>query len=263
MPLIFADHLGLDPRELHHYDLGHAGLKYRSPTFCDHSLGRDFYEPDLSSPELSLWAFGQLTLPRGPFLLLCGADLMKPRLADLLVCPQCSASLQLEIQDKNDGEIITGSFLCPDCCRKFPIREGIPRFVPSDVYAASFSFEWKRWQRTQFDTESRRITESTFIVSTGRQPHELAGKLALDVGCGTGRFMDLLARTGAEIVGIDLSLAIEVAAKNLQSSPNCHFVQADALTPPFRPGPLISPSALVSFITPPIPDAPSCAWWRR
>ncbi|MGD1100588.1 MAG: methyltransferase domain-containing protein [Terriglobia bacterium] len=161
---------------------------------------------------------------------------MKPRLAELLVCPECSASLQLKIQDQNCGEIITGSFVCPACRQEFPIREGIPRFVRSDVYAASFSYEWKRWQRTQFDTESRRLSESTFVVSTGRRPRELAGKLALDVGCGTGRFMELLARAGAETVGMDLSQAVEVAAQNLRSLPNCHFLQADALRPPFRPG---------------------------
>jgi SAM-dependent methyltransferase len=48
--------------------------------------------------------------------------------------------------------------------------------------------------------------------------------------------MDVLARAGAEIVGLDLSLAVDVAKQNLRSLPNCHFIQADALSPPFRPG---------------------------
>jgi hypothetical protein len=48
--------------------------------------------------------------------------------------------------------------------------------------------------------------------------------------------MDVVARAGAEIVGLDLSLAVDVARRNLHTLPNCHFVQADALFPPFRPG---------------------------
>jgi SAM-dependent methyltransferase len=160
---------------------------------------------------------------------------MKPRLAELLACPECFGLLRLKVQNQKDGEIIAGSFACPACLQEFPIRNGIPRFVESDVYAASFSFEWKRWQRTQFDTESRHLSESSFIASTGRRPQELAGKLALDVGCGTGRFMELLARAGAEIVGMDISAAVEVAERNLRGCALCHFVQADALTPPFRP----------------------------
>lgn len=62
----------------------------------------------------------------------------------------------------------------------------------------------------------------------------MRGKTILDAGCGTGRYMDLLAREGADVVGIDLSLAIEVAQENLGHLSNCHFVQADLMHPPFR-----------------------------
>lgn len=45
--------------------------------------------------------------------------------------------------------------------------------------------------------------------------------------------MDLVARAGAETVGLDLSAAVEVAHQNLEKLPNCHFVQGDLLHPPF------------------------------
>ena len=160
---------------------------------------------------------------------------MRPRLAELLACPECSGPLRLEIQQSDNEEILAGLLGCPKCRCHFPIRDGIPRFVPSDAYMSSSNFEWKRWRRTKFDAESRKLSESAFVISTGTRPQELAGKLVLDVGCGSGRFMDVVAESGAETVGLDPSLAVDVARENLHSLPNCHFIQADALFPPFRP----------------------------
>jgi uncharacterized protein YbaR (Trm112 family) len=161
---------------------------------------------------------------------------VKPRLAELLACPECSGPLRLDIQRSDNEEILTGLLGCPKCRCDFPIRDGIPRFVHSDAYLPSSSFEWKHWRRAQFDTESGKLSESTFVVSTGTRPEELAGKLVLDVGCGSGRFMDVVARSGAETVGLDAGPAVEVARENLRSLPHSHFIQANPLFPPFRPG---------------------------
>ncbi len=161
---------------------------------------------------------------------------MKPRLAELLACPECSGPLRLDIQQSDKEEILAGLLGCPKCRCDFPIRDGIPRFVPSEAYMSSSSFESKYWRRTPFDTESRKLSESTFVASTGTRPEELAGKLVLDVGCGSGRFMDVVARAGAETVGLDPSLAVDAARENLRSLPHCHLIQANALFPPFRPG---------------------------
>lgn len=160
---------------------------------------------------------------------------MKTRLVNLLACPHCRARLELDTQAQKGDEVVRGSLRCVPCAALFPIREGIPRFVSSDAYTSSFSFEWKRWRRTQFDTASRRTSESSFVASTGRRPRELAGKLVLDAGCGAGRFLDLAARAGGEVVGVDLSLAIEVSLENLGNLPNAHFIQADLLHLPFPP----------------------------
>jgi SAM-dependent methyltransferase len=159
---------------------------------------------------------------------------MKARLANLLVCPQCQAELSLEITDRNGENIVSGIFHCTPCRAQFPVKNGIPRFVASEAYTSSFSFEWKSWRRTQFDTAHRKTSSVSFAASTGVRPESLAGKLVLDAGCGSGRYMDVMARAGAEVVGLDLSLAVEVAHENLGSLPNCHFIQADLLQLPFR-----------------------------
>lgn len=160
---------------------------------------------------------------------------MKSRLTNLLACPDCQARFRLEINAQRGDEVVSGFLRCAGCALTFPVRHGIPRFVSDEAYAASFAFEWKRWRRTQFDTGSRRTSESAFTASTGKRPCELSGKLVLDAGCGAGRYMDLVAREGAEVLGVDLSLAVEVARENLGTLPNCHFIQTDLLRLPFLP----------------------------
>jgi ubiquinone/menaquinone biosynthesis C-methylase UbiE/uncharacterized protein YbaR (Trm112 family) len=158
---------------------------------------------------------------------------MNARLAKILVCPHCRAGLSLTINGQKGEKIISGNFRCEACGAQYPILDGIPRFVSSEAYASSFSFEWKRWRRTQFDTASRKSSENAFTASTGARPADWAGKLILDAGCGSGRYMEVVARHGGEVVGVDLSLAIEVAQENLGHLPNCHFIQADLFALPF------------------------------
>jgi SAM-dependent methyltransferase len=160
---------------------------------------------------------------------------MNERLTKLLVCPRCKAGLSLEISEQQPGKIVSGNLRCGTCAADYPIKNGIPRFVSSEAYTSSFGFEWKRWRRTQFDTTSRKSSEIAFTASTGVRPDTLAGKLVLDAGCGSGRYMDVVARSGAEVVGVDLSLAVEVAQENLGHLPNCHFIQADLFHLPFLP----------------------------
>lgn len=161
---------------------------------------------------------------------------MRVKLLDYLACPACRGQLDLHATATLEDSVNEGALRCSGCRSEYPVLRGIPRFVPSAAYAQSFSFEWRRWRRTQFDTASHQPSLKTFVASTGRSPTELKGKTVLDAGCGTGRYMDLLAPLGAEVIGIDLSLAIEVAQENLGRHSNCHFVQGDLTHPPFRKG---------------------------
>jgi SAM-dependent methyltransferase len=108
--------------------------------------------------------------------------------------------------------------------------------VESDDYVGSFSFEWNRHRLTQLDSDASRESEQTFRQKTGLGPEDVAGKLVLDVGCGMGRFADVVERWGGRVVGIDLSLAVEAAHANLGGRPNVRILQADLFRLPFRPG---------------------------
>ncbi len=124
--------------------------------------------------------------------------------------------------------------ICPNCGKKYPERNGVVRFVDEQQYAGSFGFQWQVHARTQLDNDNSKVSEYDFRRRTGFQPEDLAGKLVLDVGCGMGRFAEVATRWGARVVGIDLSLAAEVAARNLADRDAAIF-QADVFRLPFAP----------------------------
>ena len=151
-----------------------------------------------------------------------------PLSADLqaiLRCLSCGSKLE---SDQAAG------YLCPACKRVYRNEQGIVRFVDAQYYAASFGFQWHRYQKTQLDHDELRESERHFLAKTALRPEDLKGKLVLDVGCGMGRFAEVATRWGARVVGVDLSAAAEVAAKNLADRDFVAF-QADVFALPFAP----------------------------
>jgi len=152
----------------------------------------------------------------------------------LLRCPACAAPVALAGGTADGtGEVAEGQLAC-QAGHHYPIRRGVPRFVPSQAYSASFGFQWNRFARTQLDSATGRDESyRTFMQKTGVEPVDLSGKMVLDVGCGMGRFVELCARAGARVFGVDLSLAVEAAAANLRAWPNANVFQADLFRLPF------------------------------
>ena len=143
-----------------------------------------------------------------------------------LACPACGSLLTRR------NEVL----YCSKDVREFPIVRGIPRFVESDHYVDSFSFEWNMHKTTQLDTFRKDgSSEDIFRKKTGLAPDDLAGKLVLDAGIGAGRFTDVMARWGANIIGIDLSYAVEAARENFWKLDNVLVAQADIGGLPFKP----------------------------
>ena len=151
-------------------------------------------------------------------------------LSGILVCVRCGAALPPEKSCEGTGT------RCASCGTAVPVIRGIPRFVASDAYTASFSFEWNRYRNTQLDDATNRESEETFRAKTGLSPDDIRGRLILDVGCGMGRFVDVVSRWGGNVIGIDLSLAVEAAQTNLGGRENVRILQADLFHLPFRPG---------------------------
>lgn len=123
-----------------------------------------------------------------------------------------------------------GDLRCLSCSASFPIASGIPRFanleqVESDKLATAANFGWQ-WQH--FTQEDEQYTEQFLGWIAPVRPEFFHDKVVLEGGCGKGRHTQLAARWHArEIIGIDLSAAVETAFAATRSLPNAHIVQAD------------------------------------
>lgn len=153
----------------------------------------------------------------------------------LLACPECQGSLALR-GDPQPGPIAEGSLACATCGSTWPIVGGIPRFVPSEGYAGSFGHQWTVHARTQFDSHTgARHSEERFFRETG-WPRELPGEVILEVGCGAGRFTEQALKTGAMVVSLDYSVAVEANYAAHGDRPDLLLLQADLYRLPLRPG---------------------------
>lgn len=186
---------------------------------------------------------------------------MHPDLLDLLACPGCQGNLILEESDSSSDGWLT----CSHCAAKYPVREGIPRFLQDSSSAetarsiAQFQEEFSALEQSDKDMDSLRLREYYFFSRTGLDPkvyeaiagdfyrtdlppdayrpdgHAMAGKIVLDAGCGPGRFTEVAAHHASRlVVGLDLGEHIERASRRCSALPNVAFVQGSVLSPPFK-----------------------------
>ena len=96
---------------------------------------------------------------------------------------------------------------------------------------AGFGDEWQRFDQSEWpDDERARIFEMYFGIFPWPQlPPAAEG---FDLGCGTGRWAQLVAPRVGRLHCIDPSDAIEVARRNLAGQPNCVLYRATVDTIP-------------------------------
>jgi SAM-dependent methyltransferase len=96
--------------------------------------------------------------------------------------------------------------------------------------------QWNHFAKTQLDSYSGHgISEDRFWLATGWNPDEMEDKWVLDVGCGSGRFAEVALSSGAQVVALDYSSAVDACYANLRHHPNLHVIQGDIYSLPFAP----------------------------
>lgn len=172
---------------------------------------------------------------------------MKTILIPFLACPSCKGDLTCEISREGSDlpwqEIMDGQLTCQTCQKIYPITRGIPRLLPAHQLQSEvqntvegFGYEWETFN-DQIQDGHMSDRQNLFDFIHPFTDEFFKGKLVLDAGCGMGRFLKLGSEFGSrEIIGMDLSSAVEAAYRNTRHLPNAHVVQGDILAPPFKPG---------------------------
>ena len=181
------------------------------------------------------------------------------------MCPWCQGELTLAAFDGSPpgADVVEGLLHC-SCGRRFPVVNGIPRILEDafklfpdfvqrnrvrlpplpevpvmktkDADAIrrtreSFGYQWTQFSEMAIDFRQN-FLQYIYPVDETFFP----GKLGLDLGCGFGRHIYNAAKFGAEMIGVDLSDAIESTRANTKDLPNVHLVQANVYHLPIKPG---------------------------
>ena len=155
---------------------------------------------------------------------------------ELLIDPIDGSPLDLCDAVEGDGRVVSG-VLVGRSGRRYRIDAGVPRFVDDDEHLASFSFEWRRHATTLLDGRLDGDAARAFVTYTAFDAPLVAGARVLDAGVGSGRLADVALRLGAaEVIGLDLSFAVDSAQENLGRDPRFGCVQASIFAPPFPDG---------------------------
>lgn len=152
------------------------------------------------------------------------------------VCPSCRGDLEHVPVAASGGQFRESAFRCSRCNRDYPVRNGIPRFVPDSGYSESFGFQWNQFRTTQLDSYTGLPLSRDRLFRVTDWPPRLEGQNVLEAGSGAGRFTEVLAGTGAHVYSFDLSSAVEANSANNGSQSNVTVFQGSVFDVPFRPG---------------------------
>lgn len=149
-----------------------------------------------------------------------------------LRCPRHGESLN---SDSNDCLEDSTSLVCPSGCQ-FPVVNRIPRFVELTNYAAGFGLQWNAFRKTQLDSYTgTTISKERLTRCLGGSLDVVRGQDVLEVGCGAGRFTEVLLGAGAQVFACDLSSAVEANYENCKDWPGYFVCQADVRQLPVAP----------------------------
>ncbi len=147
---------------------------------------------------------------------------MQRDLVELLTCPLCRDSELTGADDAADGSAL----ICSRCGARYPVRDGVPILLPPSFDAARVHDELDHMhghKREQAQYYDRGVAEEFEISRPNGAPEvyrwllakkfrrsiaglpDLRDATVIDVCCGSGMDAEMLARSGARVIAIDIS----------------------------------------------------------
>lgn len=166
---------------------------------------------------------------------------MNTTLLEKLVCPETQARLSLT-DPRYDGDDVRDGVLCANGSARYPIHDGIPRFVPeTDEVAQTAESFGQKWRKHEYYREhTARFYTEWFLKRYGFDNSEALGDLLrsasflLDAGTGSGRDAVNFAKlTDGTVFAVDLTSGSLENARRTVDLPNIAFLQADINRLPF------------------------------
>ena len=159
---------------------------------------------------------------------------MTPYLLNFLSEPITKAPLQLvDAVTDADGNIQSGELIAP-IGKRYPIINGIPRFVDfvPTKSVESFGDEWNCFNFTDFKSNWLSHT----VANTFGTTDAFKGKLIVDAGGGSGAQTRWFAEYGAShVIMLELSHSVDdVVQRNLVGFKNVDVIQCSIDVPPLR-----------------------------
>ena len=169
---------------------------------------------------------------------------MNPAILPDLLCPTChEGDLDIEDPEYVEERVFSGVLCCQNssCKEAFPIRDFVPRFVDDPAYdgtvqeriADNFGDAWNLYAQKRGVNP---YTEEQFLDWVQPLTREsFVGRTVVELGSGLGGFTAYAAGFGAkQVIGLEISHALDAAVILLKDHPNLSFVQADLLNPPLK-----------------------------
>lgn len=167
---------------------------------------------------------------------------MKTNLLSKIQCPACNSKLIIKEEKRKNNEVYEGKISCSNCKEEYEIKNYIPRFIKGENYSESWGRLWINTGKTLRDSDTG---ESFYYdVIFGKWSEEntdekgyspfgfewkkhLKGQKILEIGPGLGVCTEHLVKTGAEILSVDMSNAIDAFPEELLTHKNLNVIQAD------------------------------------
>jgi len=172
---------------------------------------------------------------------------MKRTLVEFLRDPVTQEPFTLAGDEPGQDEVVSGT-LRSASGNTYRIEGGVPLLVRTDQFkegqgetVATFSWKWQRAQGYRSATighYSQWYLDRYGFSTTENLSKFLAGKRRiLDAGTAHGRDAEMYATNSPALVfGIDISVGVHTAYRDLGTLPNLHFAQADLTKLPFSEG---------------------------